>query len=109
MCCDRYLFANQRVQQRRLSQQYGTEPINVNNKKIYVLLKKEINVGAIILAPGIEPFDPKVREEYRYGEFTNVITSLDFERLLSSTGPFQGEVKRPSDGKHPKKSPGFSA
>lgn len=65
--------------------------------------KREINVGAIVLSPGIEPFDPKVREEYRYGEFRNVITSLDFERLLSSTGPFQGEVLRPSDGKHPKK------
>ncbi len=65
--------------------------------------KRDINVGAIILAPGIEPFDPKVRAEYRYGEFANVITSLDFERLLSSTGPFQGEVLRPSDGKHPKK------
>jgi heterodisulfide reductase subunit A len=64
---------------------------------------KEINIGAIILASGIEPFDPKLRAEYRYGEFRNVITSLDFERLLSSTGPYQGEVLRPSDGKHPKK------
>jgi heterodisulfide reductase subunit A len=64
--------------------------------------KKQVNVGAIILAPGIEPFDPKVREEYRYGQYANVITSLDYERLLSSTGPFQGEVLRPSDGKHPK-------
>ncbi len=65
--------------------------------------KVEINVGAIILAPGIEPFDPKVREEYRYGEFANVVTSMDFERLLGSTGPYAGEILRASDKKHPHK------
>jgi heterodisulfide reductase subunit A len=65
--------------------------------------KKDINVGAIILSPGIEPFDPKVREEYRYGEFQNVITSMDFERLLGSTGPYAGEILRASDKKHPHK------
>jgi heterodisulfide reductase subunit A2 len=63
--------------------------------------KKEINVGAIILAQGIEPFDPKVREEYRYGEFQNVVTSMDYERLLCSTGPYGGEILRASDRKHP--------
>ncbi len=65
--------------------------------------KKEIQVGAIILSAGLEPFDPKVKKEYRYGEFANVITSMDYERLLSSTGPFQGEVLRPFDKKHPHK------
>jgi len=63
--------------------------------------KKEINVGAIILAPGFEPFDPKVRKEYRYGEFANVVTSMDYERLLCSTGPYAGEILRASDLKHP--------
>jgi len=63
--------------------------------------KEEINVGAIILAPGFEPFDPKVREEYRYGEFQNVVTSMDYERLLCSTGPYGGEILRKSDLKHP--------
>ena len=63
--------------------------------------KKDINVGAIILAPGFEPFDPKVREEYRYGEYPNVVTSMDFERLLCSTGPYAGEILRKSDLKHP--------
>ena len=52
--------------------------------------KEEVNVGAIILSPGFEPFDPKVRAEYRYGEFQNVVTSMDFERLLSSTGAYAG-------------------
>ena len=65
--------------------------------------KKEINVGAIVLSPGIEPFDPKVREEYRYGEFQNVVTSMDYERLLSSTGPYEGQILRASDMKHPHK------
>ncbi len=65
--------------------------------------KIEIKVGAIILSPGLEPFDPKVKKEYRYGEFENVITSMDYERLLSSTGPYEGEVLRASDKKHPHK------
>ena len=61
----------------------------------------EIKVGAIILSPGIEPFDPKLREEYRYGEFANVVTALDYERLLCATGPYEGEILRASDKKHP--------
>lgn len=65
--------------------------------------KKEIQVGAIILSAGMEPFDPKVKKEYRYGEFANVVTSMDFERLLCSTGPYQGEILRASDMKHPHK------
>jgi heterodisulfide reductase subunit A len=63
----------------------------------------EVNVGAIILSPGFEPFDPKVKEEYHYGEFENVVTSMDYERLLSSTGPYQGEILRASNKKHPHK------
>ncbi len=65
--------------------------------------KAELNVGAIILASGIEPFDPKVKDEYGYGKMQNVVTSMDYERLLSSTGPYEGEVLRGSDKKHPKK------
>jgi len=65
--------------------------------------KVEINVGAIVLSPGLEPYDPKERGEYRYGEFENVVTSLDFERFLSSTGPHTGSVLRPSDEKRPEK------
>ena len=64
-------------------------------------VKEEINVGAIILSPGFEPFDPKVRKEYHYGEFANVVTSMDYERLLCSTGPYAGEILRASDMKHP--------
>jgi len=65
--------------------------------------KKEIRVGAIVLAPGFEPFDPKTKKEYHYGEFANVVTSMDYERLLCSTGPYAGEILRASDLKHPRK------
>ena len=65
--------------------------------------KEEVNVGAIILASGIKPFDPSVKDEYGYGRLQNVVTSMDYERLLSSTGPYGGEVLRTSDRKHPKK------
>jgi len=65
--------------------------------------KVEVNVGAIILSPGLEPFDPKVRDEYGYGKMENVVTSLDFERLLCATGPYEGEILRASDKKHPHK------
>ena len=65
--------------------------------------KIEVNVGAIILSSGITPFDPGVKDEYGYGKFQNVVTSMDYERLLSSTGPYEGEVLRASDKKHPGK------
>jgi len=44
-----------------------------------------------------------VREEYRYGQFVNVVTSMDYERLLCATGPYEGEILRASDKKHPHK------
>jgi heterodisulfide reductase subunit A len=65
--------------------------------------RMEIEVGAIILSPGYNTFDPKLRSDFGYGKMVNVVTSLDFERILCSTGPYEGEIKRPSDGKHPKK------
>jgi heterodisulfide reductase subunit A2 len=65
--------------------------------------KVEVNVGAIILSPGLEPFDPKVKDEYGYGKLQNVVTSMDYERLLCATGPYEGEILRASDKKHPHK------
>ncbi len=65
---------------------------------------RELAVGSVVLAPGFEPFDPTtLKGEYRYGVARNVVTSLQFERVLSASGPFQGTVQRPSDGKHPVK------
>jgi heterodisulfide reductase subunit A len=65
--------------------------------------KLKIKVGAVVLSPGYEVFDPKVRGDYGYGKIANVVTSLDFERLLCATGPHEGEILRPSDKKHPHK------
>ncbi len=65
--------------------------------------KMEVSVGAIILSYGIEPYDPGVKDEYGYGKMQNVVTSMDYERLLSSTGPYGGVVLRSSNKAHPKK------
>ena len=65
--------------------------------------KVQLNVGAIILSLGLEPFDPSIKDEYCYGKMPNVVTSMDYERLLSSTGPYAGEILRASDQKHPHK------
>ncbi|MDI6781097.1 MAG: FAD-dependent oxidoreductase [bacterium] len=64
---------------------------------------REIKVGGILLAPGFETIPPQVRDEYGYGYYPNVLTSLEFERYLSASGPTTGHVKRPSDGQEPKK------
>ncbi|MCK4435892.1 FAD-dependent oxidoreductase, partial [Candidatus Bathyarchaeota archaeon] len=62
-----------------------------------------VQVGSIILAPGFEEFDPKLKTEYGYGRYTNVVSSIEFERILSASGPYGGLVLRPSDGKVPRK------
>ena len=63
----------------------------------------ELNVGAVVLAPGYEIFDPIVNKDLGYGRYPNVITSLHFERILSPSGPFNGHVLRPSDLKKPRR------
>lgn len=63
----------------------------------------ELKTGAIILSPGLRRHDPWKHQELGYGRWANVVTSLQFERILSASGPFSGEIKRPSDGEHPKK------
>lgn len=64
----------------------------------------KINVGSIVVAPGFKPYDPNFIEgDYGYNRMPNVVTSLEFERILSASGPFQGQVLRPSDGRHPER------
>ena len=63
----------------------------------------DLEVGSVILAPGFKTFDPSGIAAYGYGKYPNVYTSLEFERILSPGGPFQGHVKRRSDGKEPQK------
>lgn len=61
----------------------------------------EVEVGAVILAPGFEEFDTAALSDYGYGRLNNVLTSIEFERILSAAGPFQGKLIRPSDKKAP--------
>lgn len=63
----------------------------------------ELDVGAVIVAPGFEEFDAKLKGEYGYGDYPNVVNSIEFERILSASGPYRGQILRPSDMKHPKK------
>jgi len=65
--------------------------------------ERTLDVGAVVLAPGFELFDAHNKGEYGYGRFPNVISSLDYERILSASGPFQGHIQRLSDGAEPKK------
>jgi heterodisulfide reductase subunit A-like polyferredoxin len=57
----------------------------------------ELNVGAVIIAVGYDVFDPSRISEYRYREIQNVVTAIEFERLLSASGPTGGHLDRPSD------------
>lgn len=63
----------------------------------------EIKVGAVILAGGFEEHKPLADVNLGYGKHPNIITSLEFERVLSATGPYEGHVRRPSDLTQPKK------
>src|SRR3972149_2722982 len=63
----------------------------------------EIGVGAVILAMGFQPFDPRQMPELGYGRFPNVITSMQYERLAPRSGPTEGIVRRLSDGAIPRR------
>ncbi len=62
-----------------------------------------LEVGAIILAPGFKAFDPSAHDTYSYSSHPNVITALELERLLSAGGPTTGRLVRPGDGREPGK------
>ncbi|KKK72874.1 hypothetical protein LCGC14_2899510, partial [marine sediment metagenome] len=62
----------------------------------------EEKVGAIIVATGYELFNPDVYAEYGYGRYPDVVTSLEFERMVSASGATNGELRRPSTGRPPK-------
>jgi len=63
----------------------------------------ELNVGSIILCPGFDEFDAGLKGEYGHGRFPNVVSSIEFERILSASGPYKSHVLRPSDGTQPRK------
>ena len=62
-----------------------------------------IRVGSVILTPGYEEFQASLRGEFGHGRYANVLSSVQFERMLSASGPTEGHVQRPSDGKAVKK------
>jgi heterodisulfide reductase subunit A len=62
-----------------------------------------LNVGSIIVATGYDIFDPKSLESLGYGRYPNVVTALEFERLICASGPLGGHLMRPSDKEEPKK------
>lgn len=69
--------------------------INYEMKEEYL----DLNVGAIILASGLDLYDVSNLSEYSYGKIANVITAMEYERLTAASGPTSGELKRPSDNK----------
>jgi heterodisulfide reductase subunit A-like polyferredoxin len=62
-----------------------------------------LSAGAVILTPGSEGFDPSGMDVLGYGNFSNVLTSEEFERILSASGPYRGHLMRPLDREAPKK------
>lgn len=75
------------------------EAIDYNQREKF----ERIDVGSIVLSPGFDEFDPKIISQYGYGRFENVVTSIEFERILSASGPYAGSVLRPGDGRIPRK------
>jgi heterodisulfide reductase subunit A len=73
--------------------------IDINEIKEFVTL----HVGTMILSPGYKPFGPSGLDYYGYDEIPDVVTSLEYEHMLSASGPFQGQLIKPSDHKEPKK------
>jgi heterodisulfide reductase subunit A-like polyferredoxin len=65
--------------------------------------QSQVDVGAVILAPGYQTYHAELSEEYGLGRYANVVTSLQYERMLSASGPTGGHVQRPSDGREPKR------
>jgi heterodisulfide reductase subunit A len=76
------------------------EAIDLDQKEV----EQTLEVGSVVLASGGELWDPAPMEEwYGHGRFPDVLTSLEFEQLMSSAGPTGGKFQRPSDGRHPKR------
>ena len=63
----------------------------------------DLSVGSVILAPGFGRIDEEVLSRYGFGEYPDVVTSIEFERLTCASGPTEGVIIRPSDQRHPKR------
>jgi heterodisulfide reductase subunit A len=87
------------AQVERFSGQMGSFKAEVTSRGA----SQELDVGAVILAAGIEPFDPTSYDTYAYSNLANVVTSVEFEALQKPEGPNRGVLRRPSDGKEPER------
>ncbi|MBW2411086.1 MAG: CoB--CoM heterodisulfide reductase iron-sulfur subunit A family protein, partial [Deltaproteobacteria bacterium] len=77
-----------------------TEAVDFDQKES----TETLNVGSVVLAPGFDAFDPAQFDNYQYARLPNVVTSMEFERILSASGPTMGHITRRSkDAGHPKK------
>ncbi len=63
----------------------------------------KLDVGAVVLTPGFDEYEPEELKEFGYGRFANVITSIEYERIMCASGPTQGHIVRPSDDQEPEK------
>ncbi|MBI2857439.1 MAG: FAD-dependent oxidoreductase [Chloroflexi bacterium] len=63
----------------------------------------DLKVGAVVACPGYSLYDPRLSEEFGFNRYPNVVTSMQFERLLSASGPTRGHIARPSDHREPRK------
>lgn len=63
--------------------------------------ERVIDAASIIVATGLDTYDPSPLKEYGYRRFKNVVTALELERMITATGPTEGQLLRPSDGRHP--------
>ena len=77
----------------------AADAINFKDEDRFV----NLNCGAVVLATGVDPHNPVGYGQYGYKAYPNVVTSIEFERMLSASGPQRGHVVRPSDGKEPHK------
>lgn len=84
---------------REVCREKGADCINYDDHERV----EEIDVGTIIVSTGFRPFDASKIPEYGWGRYSNVLTTLEFERLFNASGPTEGNLVRPSDMKHPKR------
>ncbi|UCF97298.1 MAG: CoB--CoM heterodisulfide reductase iron-sulfur subunit A family protein [Spirochaetaceae bacterium] len=94
-----YCIYHQRGKCRICQKSCQAEAIDFEQKEQSI----ELEVGSVILACGSQEFDARLKGEYGYGVFPNVLTSIEYERILSASGPTGGHVLRPSDDKEPRR------
>jgi heterodisulfide reductase subunit A len=76
-----------------------TQAIKLDDQEKQITL----NVGAVVVAQGSRAYDPAIHDTFGYTQHPNIVTSLEFERILSASGPYGGHLVRPSDKKEPEK------